>query len=575
MRIPYKMRQKENKKSFIPHLSGLRYYIDTFFENLLMSLTPLPARGLNTQHRKETITVSLTSYPERIDKAYTAIKSLMLQSVKADRIILWLAEEQFRNLPLPAKIKKLIGRGLTVKFVEDIKSHKKYYYALQQQFPGEVVITYDDDIIYERDSIKKLVLAHEQFPDCIVCNRGHEIIFDEKGIKPYGDWKIRFEGGVESPAMNIMPSTGNGCLYPFGVMPESTFDLKSCKENALTADDIWMRFNSILNKIYVVRTQNEVAALVNVYGSQTTALRQVNDEAGENQNTVDKLKRFFPDIENILIRDKGYNSDFKIIEYENAYYSGSGDNRYAILVRAKNPLITNCKIHEKTEKISDNAFRDCKELKKITIPQNVAFFGKGVFMNCDRLKRIAVGKNNKKYGSIGNCLIDIAKKTLVAGCKNSVIPTDGSVTNIEEGAFENCRRLKKIIIPDSVKSVGKWAFYGCENLKLVKFCNGVLKIQEGAFEHCRTLKRVIIPESMHFIDRYAFACCDCLTCAEVKSVDGWTVSKFGEIGKAVAISRKALTDASTAAAYFANTYSVYSWTKNKICKQYDGSDMDT
>ena len=297
MRLPYRIRQKEYKRSFIPHVSGLRFYLDTFFENILFALTPLPKRGLNTLPRKETVVLSLTSFPARIDQAYVAIKSLMRQSVKADRIVLWLAEDQFKDFALPKKFDRLTKRGLRVRYVEDLRSHKKYYYALQEQKPDELVITFDDDIIYEKDAVKKLIKKHNEFPDCIVCNRGHEIKYDDNGIKPYNEWKIRFEGGVDTPEMNIMPSTGNGCLYPYGVMPESSFDIESFRKNANSADDIWMRFNSLKKGVFVVRTQKEVATLINVFSSQKTALNRVNDGQNENQKTVDNLIRVFPEVQ--------------------------------------------------------------------------------------------------------------------------------------------------------------------------------------------------------------------------------------------------------------------------------------
>lgn len=298
MRLPYKIRQKEYKKSFIPHFSGVRFYLDTFFENILFALTPLPKCGLNIKPRRETIILSLTSYPERINQAFVAIKSLMRQSVKADKIILWLSEEQFKISSLPKKFNRLIKRGLSIRYVDDIRSHKKYYYALQEQKPDELILTFDDDIIYEKHAIKKLLNKHNKFPDCIVCNRGHEIKYDENGIRPYKEWKVRFDGGVDKPEMNILPSTGNGCLYPYGVMPESTFNKELFIGNAYTADDIWMRFNSINNGVFVVRTQKEVATLVNVFSSQKSALNKINDGQSENQKIVDNLIKVFPEVQN-------------------------------------------------------------------------------------------------------------------------------------------------------------------------------------------------------------------------------------------------------------------------------------
>ena len=83
----------------------------------------------NVNKYKEKITISLTTYPGRINQVYYAIKSLMIQSIQADKIILWLAEEQFPNKKLPDKIHILEKLGLTIRWCDDLRSHKKYYYA--------------------------------------------------------------------------------------------------------------------------------------------------------------------------------------------------------------------------------------------------------------------------------------------------------------------------------------------------------------------------------------------------------------------------------------------------------------
>ncbi|MBQ9735284.1 MAG: hypothetical protein IJV96_00675 [Clostridia bacterium] len=297
IRIPYKLRRPEGVKSGFPGLRSLHYKLDCVAENLFIRLVKTPSEGTNKiEKREESVTVSLTSFPARINKVYYAIKSLMLQTYKADRIVLWLAEEQFPNKTLPKKIEKLQECGLTVRWCQNLRSHKKYHYALQEQKENELVITYDDDLIYEADSIEKLIKAHALYKDCIICNRGHEICFDKETgeLLPYVKWKIHSAEGVASPSLYVMPSTGDGCLYPYGCMPEITFDFEIVKENALTADDLWMRFCSLQNEVLVLKTRETIATLCVVGGSQKERLTQINDIEGENQRVIERLLRIFP-----------------------------------------------------------------------------------------------------------------------------------------------------------------------------------------------------------------------------------------------------------------------------------------
>ncbi len=99
--------------------------------------------------------------------------------------------------------------------------------------------------------------------------------------------------------------------------------------------------------------------------------------------------------------------------------------------------------------------------KSVVIPNNVTFIGVGAF-SLGGLESITFkeGTGNGVYHIEGNCLIETATKTLVAGCNNSVIPKDGSVTIIGEKAFAYSR-IKSITIPECVVKICKDAFHGC------------------------------------------------------------------------------------------------------------------
>ncbi len=294
-RWPYEWRKKEGCPFKIPHLAGAIYTWDCFAENFYIKRAKLPESGVwRGEPRAETLTVSLTTFPARIDTCYYAIKSLMLQDYQADRIVLWLAEEQFPHKQLPEYYGELIDRGLEIRYCDDLRSHKKYYYALQEQKENELVVTFDDDIIYERDALAKLMRYHAKYPGCVVCNRGHHITAENGEIDTYRKWRICSPEGVYEPSIRIMPSTGAGCLYPYGVMPDTTFDKNNIRQYALTADDIWMCFNRLSVNVPVVKTREKNAILCNVYSSQAEALTTVNDIGHENERTIERLQKLFP-----------------------------------------------------------------------------------------------------------------------------------------------------------------------------------------------------------------------------------------------------------------------------------------
>lgn len=141
--------------------------------------------------------------------------------------------------------------------------------------------------------------------------------------------------------------------------------------------------------------------------------------------------------------------------------------------------------------ISSGAFRYCEKLARITIPKNVESIGKDSFSGCVDLSIITVASENLRYHSKGNCLIETDKKTLVLGCKNSVIPTDGSVAAIGDDAFYGCAKLTNITIPYKVTTIGFDAFYDCYKLRSIVIPENVVSIGMGAFSNCYNLIEVI------------------------------------------------------------------------------------
>lgn len=158
-------------------------------------------------------------------------------------------------------------------------------------------------------------------------------------------------------------------------------------------------------------------------------------------------------------------------------------------------------------KIGEGAFWKWSQLLRITISDNVTKIGNGAFWSCPNLSSITVSGGNIKYHSNGNCLIETDAKILLAGCKNSVIPMDGSVTSIGSFAFRESSNLANITIPNSVISIGTGAFFGCSGLTSVTIPDSVITIGDGAFYECKGLTSVSIPDSVTSIGMSAFEYC--------------------------------------------------------------------
>ena len=240
----------------VPVLGGILYRWFIKLDNKSILKEKLPKNPLNTEERKEKVIVSLTSFPARISYVHLAIKSLMLQSYKPDRIILWLAEEQFPDKQLPKALTDLCAYGLEIKYGENLYGHKKYFYALQQQKEDELVITYDDDLIYPPNSIKRAVETHLKYPSAIVCNRAQALAYDKKGeIKNPGRWDTLSSEGVKKNSYKLCPSTGGGCLYPYGALHEDARNVMLIQELALKGDDLWIMFMANEKGTPIVKTR--------------------------------------------------------------------------------------------------------------------------------------------------------------------------------------------------------------------------------------------------------------------------------------------------------------------------------
>lgn len=240
----------------IPFFGGRWYSFLCRCDNRRIREETLPSHPLNTEPRAEKVIVSLTSFPGRIGSVHLAIKSLMLQSYRPDRIQLWLAQSQFPDCALPGELRALEVYGLEILFCEEnLLGHKKHWKPISAQLPHELVVTYDDDIIYPPNSLEKLIRTHEKFPDCVVCNRAQALVYEPDGnVKNPGRWQTISDVGVGQPTYRILPSNGGGVLYPYHALSPDSYNAEKIRALALCADDLWMMFMALDSGCRMVKT---------------------------------------------------------------------------------------------------------------------------------------------------------------------------------------------------------------------------------------------------------------------------------------------------------------------------------
>ena len=99
-----------------------------------------------------------------------------------------------------------------------------------------------------------------------------------------------------------------------------------------------------------------------------------------------------------------------------------------------------------------------------------------------------------------------------SGCSGiTTVTLCEGLEKIGEGAFANCTLIQRIILPDTVKLIQKWAFIHCSGLTAVSLGDGLEEIEQKAFNMCTSLNEINIPSTIKAIDESAFNYCSSLT----------------------------------------------------------------
>ncbi len=243
----------------------------------------------------EQIIVSFTSYPKRIHTVHKVLDSIIGQTVLPDKIVLYLSSSEFKEFGCLPDFSKYTKYGFEIHWNEEnLKSHKKWFYAFQE-YPNDIVVTIDDDILYKNTALEILLKYHTLFPECVVA-RNAAVITSDKGdwVAPYEMWCSSSVDYVGAPRMDLCAIGNGGILYPVHLFKTNeVFSVDVFMEKSRYADDLWMKVMEVYSGIPTVLAERRWDDVV-LTEHQTTCLFQSYNKDGGNDKQLKALLQWYP-----------------------------------------------------------------------------------------------------------------------------------------------------------------------------------------------------------------------------------------------------------------------------------------
>ena len=181
-------------------------------------------------------------------------------------------------------------------------------------------------------------------------------------------------------------------------------------------------------------------------------------------------------------------------------------------------LSGSCEIKNGTIDIADGVFKNMSVLKSVVIPQSITHIGYNAFYNCTKLTSVYITDIASwcsiEFGGYTSQPLYYANKLYINGILPTSIVIPSSITAVPPAAF-SCTNLTSITIPNSVTSIGDFAFYGCTNLNSMTIPNSVTSMGMSVFEGCTKLSSITIPDSVTIIPSSCFENCLSLTTIQI------------------------------------------------------------
>jgi len=232
------------------------------------------------------VVVSLTSHGRRVTDVAITIESIGRGTVLPQRMILWLDDESL-FADLPAALRRQQQRGLEVRLTQNYGPHTKYFpYAVSLSKHELPMVTADDDVIYPRYWLRRLVKAYHSHPEAVSCYRANVVRLDRDHLAPYDSWPrsrdtvssvVRFATGVA------------GVIYPPRMLEELAARGDVFRATTPRADDVWLHWVALRTGRPVRQLASRPRHFPTIPGSQTDGLVFNNVGGGGNDEQIRAL----------------------------------------------------------------------------------------------------------------------------------------------------------------------------------------------------------------------------------------------------------------------------------------------
>ncbi|MFZ1286969.1 MAG: hypothetical protein WAR57_08025 [Candidatus Phosphoribacter sp.] len=213
-------------------------------------------------------------------------------------MILWLPNDvDLRTIP--RGLARLERRGLEIRLTSDLGPHTKYYRALSEILPNQVLVTADDDIVYPRTWLARLLSASSRTPEAVWCYRARQVRRSASGLVPYRTWPYAH---LEHPSAGLFFTGVGGAVYPPALIEHLARAGTTFTHGCLYADDVWLNGVAAQAGILVGVVDGRSRSQTPIFGSQGSALARSNVLGGDNDRI---LASVFPDLPGYLDPPRG------------------------------------------------------------------------------------------------------------------------------------------------------------------------------------------------------------------------------------------------------------------------------